>query len=65
MGTLIWSKVGVSSSSPEEPSIAHPGQRESFVVIEAKAREILRERGFDDHQIDAELNRRRREERLD
>lgn len=42
--------------------VAHPGERESFAIAEAAAREILRERGLSDDQIDAELSRAHREE---
>ena len=39
---------------------AHPGLFESFAAIEATAREILRERGYTDQQIENELNRLKR-----
>lgn len=45
------------SNPPAERNVAHPGERKSFQRAEAKAREVLRERGFNDKQIDAELNR--------
>lgn len=40
--------------------MAHPGQRDSFLAVEAQAREVLRERGFSDEQIEAELARGQR-----
>ncbi len=51
---------------PKAPDsrVAQP-KRESFAEIEAKAREVLRERGFTPAMIEAELKRVRRSERLD
>jgi len=40
-------------------------KRESFAEIEAKAREVLRERGFTPAMIEAELKRVRRSDTLD
>jgi hypothetical protein len=53
------SKSGRTMPQRNEPSTAHP-RRESFAMIEAKAREILRERGFTDEMIEVELKRARR-----
>lgn len=36
------------------------GSQEAFAAAEAKAREILRERGFTEEQIEIELNRTKR-----
>jgi hypothetical protein len=62
---LIWSKSFVADERSLETALAHPGLRESFLAIVAKAREILRERGLTEDQIEAELNRAKREERFD
>jgi len=40
---------------------AHPGRLASFAEVEAKAREVLKERGFTREMIEAELNRTRRD----
>jgi hypothetical protein len=40
---------------------AHPGRLASFAKVEAKAREVLKERGFTKEMIEAELNRVRRD----
>lgn len=45
-----------------EDHVAHPGERESFAIAEAAAREILRQRGLTDEQIESELSRSHREE---
>ena len=45
-----------------EDHVAHPGERESFAIAEAAAREILRQRGFTDEQIESELSRAHRED---
>jgi len=49
---------------PPEPRVALP-KRASFAEIEAKAREVLRERGFTPEMIEAELKRVRRSDNLD
>jgi hypothetical protein len=46
--------------SRTQETAAHPGLFESFAAIEARAREILRERGYTDQQIENELNRPKR-----
>lgn len=43
---------------------AHPGRRKSFDLVEQQAREVLRERGYSDEQIQSELKRIRREDPL-
>jgi len=50
------------STEPQEPEAgtARPGLLESFQQIAAKAREVLRERGFSEAQIEAELQRSKR-----
>jgi hypothetical protein len=53
------SKSGRTAPQRNKPSTARPGL-ESFARIEAKAREVLRERGFTDEMIEAELKRVRR-----
>jgi hypothetical protein len=40
----------------------HVDKRKSFSEVEAKAREVLKERGLTKKQIDAELKRARRKE---
>lgn len=57
------SKSGISGLTPSEGAIAHPGRRASFEKAEAKAREVLRERGFSEEQINAELKRAKRTQR--
>ena len=39
----------------------HVGKRKSFLAVEARAREVLRERGLTEAQIDAELKRAKRD----
>lgn len=46
-----------------EPSVARPGLGKSFKAVAARAREVLREKGYTEEQIDRELNRPRRRER--
>ncbi|HVY87633.1 MAG TPA: hypothetical protein VG942_02100 [Hyphomonadaceae bacterium] len=46
---------------PRKPQTAHPGFRESFEAVAANARDVLRERGLSDDQIDAELSRAHRD----
>jgi hypothetical protein len=40
----------------------HVGNRKSFAAVEAKAREVLKERGLTKAQIEAELKRVRRKD---
>ncbi len=42
---------------PSQFNSPHVGKRKSFEEIEAQAREVLRQRGFTDAQIEAELKR--------
>jgi hypothetical protein len=44
------------NSAPDHAT-AHPGRLASFAKVEAKAREVLKERGFSNELIEAELNR--------
>jgi hypothetical protein len=39
---------------------AHPGLAKSFLMIEAKAREVLKERGLSEFEIQAELHKGKR-----
>jgi hypothetical protein len=54
-----------SEKSSFEDTIAHPGQRESFQSVEAHAREVLRERGLSEDEIDVELGRAHRDDLID
>jgi hypothetical protein len=56
------SKPSNASSEPETPqrSPARLSERRSFLRAEEKAREILREKGFSEAQIDIELRRVKR-----
>ena len=53
------SKSGRTMPHSNEPSTARP-KRASFAKVEAKAREVLKERGFTAEMIEAELKRTRR-----
>jgi hypothetical protein len=57
-------KSGKPVPQPPEPRVALP-KRDSFAALEAKAREVLRERGFTPAMIEAELKRVRRSDALD
>ena len=46
---------------PRSPQTAHPGFRESFEAVTANARDVLRERGLSDDQIEMELSRSHRD----
>lgn len=46
---------------PQGAAVARPGFRESFARIEEAAREVLREMGLSDEQIEAELHMPKRE----
>ena len=57
------SKSETSAASGQEApdhSLARLGERRSFLRAEEKAREILREKGFSEAQIEIELRRVRR-----
>jgi hypothetical protein len=57
------SKPGSTASSGErkpERSLARLSERKSFLRAEEKAREILREKGFSEAQIEIELRRVKR-----
>ncbi|MDP3736610.1 MAG: hypothetical protein Q8R02_04425 [Hyphomonadaceae bacterium] len=58
-------KGRTSGPDPSEGVVAHPGRKKSFEKAEAKAREVLRERGFNEEMIEAELKRARRRDLLD
>jgi hypothetical protein len=51
--------IGRSMPTPSTPP-SSLGKRKSFAAIEAKAREVLRERGLTEAQIEAELKRGKR-----
>lgn len=53
-----------SGASRAEATTVHPGFRDSFARIEAQAREVLREQGFSEAQIDVELNRSKGDDSL-
>jgi hypothetical protein len=53
-------RLPVDTKVPES-FVAHPGHKKSFLLAEARAREVLRERGMSERQIEAELLRRRRD----
>lgn len=55
------SRKPVAGVQPSQFHPPHVGRRKSFEEIEAKAREVLRQRGFSAAQIEAELNRTKRE----
>ena len=45
-----------------EVHLAHVGRRNSFMQAEKAAREVLRQRGYSEEQIDRELRRARRKD---
>ena len=45
-----------------QSAVAHPGQLKSFQIAEAKARQVLRERGLNESQIQSELQKIRRDQ---
>jgi hypothetical protein len=51
----------IAKRSPEG-AVARPGQWKTFADVEARARELLREHGYSEAEIDAELNRAKRQE---
>jgi hypothetical protein len=57
------SKSDMSGLNQSNHETAHPGRQKSLDKIEAQAREVLRERGFTEKQIRAELKQAKRDER--
>jgi hypothetical protein len=51
----------VDDDKPEPSAIANPANRESFMTVEAKAREVLRERGLTEEQIEVQLRLAKRQ----
>jgi hypothetical protein len=56
-------KSGMSGLNQPNHQTAHPGRKKSFDEVEAQARDVLRERGFTEKQIEAELKQAKRDER--
>ena len=55
-------KLNMPGPQPSYFSGPQVGKRKSFDKIEGKAREVLRERGLSEAQIEDELHRSRREQ---
>jgi hypothetical protein len=50
----------MAGPAPSPHVTAHPGRAKSFLTIEAKAREVLKERGLSEPEIQAELHKKKR-----
>ena len=51
---------GMAGPTPSPHATAHPGRAKSFLTIEEKAREVLRDRGLSEPEIEAELHKKKR-----
>ena len=49
------SKSKTTMGEPHPPPAPHVGERKSFQKVEKLARDVLREKGFQDEEIDAVL----------
>lgn len=55
-------ETGKGEGSPSEPNAARPARSTAFQQVEAHARNVLREKGLSDNQIEIELHRVKRSE---